>query len=81
MKYKLKALKRGPAPDSMRPDIRPASDLVPGSRSECIEAGDDDEAAKVGMDRQAHLGNEYIVSVTVVRDGTSITVYPKASDA
>jgi hypothetical protein len=73
--YELKKLKRGYPPNELRPDIRPASDR--GVGAELIEADDDDAAAAKGFQCQAEVGPDYIVTVSDVRDGQRVMIYPR----
>jgi len=72
--YELRALQRGYPPNEQRPDIRPASDR--GGGSELIEAKDDEEAAATGLQRQTEVGPDFIVTVSVLRDGKRVRIYP-----
>jgi hypothetical protein len=75
--YVLKKLKRGYPPHPSRPDIRPASDREAGS--ELFEAKDDDDAAQIGQRHEMRLGVDYIVTVSDIRDGERVMIYPKRS--
>ena len=76
--YELKKLKRGFPPNADRPDIRPASDR--GVGSELFEAKDDDEAAAIGRQHELRLGSDYIVTVSDVRDGARVMIYPRSDE-
>lgn len=72
--YEIKTQRRGYSDNEMRPDIEPGSERVSGRK--LVEAIDDAAAHGLGLQRQAEIGPDYIVSVSIVRDGKRIVIYP-----